>query len=203
MYGPSLGAPPIVGPLEGTALSLIPASIVPWSTWLAEHLETTVLANELDGRTVLGSGEESQSGGPYDTRRASAPVLRDDFVIGVALKESATAYDFRRAAEERVINDRIGKHPVVVFVDPQTRDIKVYLRRPAQALPDEGTPAELTFAIEGEVVIDSETGSEWDPTGGFAVSGPLRGVVLQQIPYITSFIWAWHDFFPHTSVYGR
>ena len=34
------------------------------------------------------------------------------------------------AAARGVFNDRIGRHPVVVLVDPDSRDIKVYLRRP-------------------------------------------------------------------------
>ena len=44
--------------------------------------------------------------------------------------------------------------------------------------------------------------SVWDTTRGVAVDGPLKGTLLQQLPYVTSFDWAWLDFFPHTEVYG-
>ncbi|MDP6403418.1 MAG: DUF3179 domain-containing (seleno)protein [SAR202 cluster bacterium] len=175
----------ISGPLRGTALTLIPASVVPWSTWKAEHPETTVLANILD------------------RERLRVQVARDDFVIGVALEESATAYDYRLAAERRVINDRIGDNPVAVFVDADTRDIKVFLRRLPSAPEDDTSTSEVFFRIDGDGrLLDEGTGSVWDMTRGVAVEGPLAGTRLQSIPYITSFDWAWRDFYPHTTFYG-
>ena len=175
----------IDGPLKGTALTLIPASIVPWSTWLAEHPDTTVLAT--DG---------------IDSRLPFQPA-RDDFVIGVSLGESATAYRYELASDLRVINDRIGQHPIAVFVDPESRDIKVYLRRPATAAAGPAAPSELQFEIGSRgAVVDTATGTLWDTTTGVAVEGPLKGAVLQQIPYVTSFDWAWEDFFPHSTFYA-
>ena len=50
-------------------------------------------------------------------------------------------------------------------------------------------------------MIDAQTGSTWDVTRGIAIAGPLRGEVLQRVPYITAFDWAWEDFFPHTQFY--
>ena len=100
----------IIGPPKGTALTLIPASIVPWGTWHAEHPETTMLGNDL-GR-----------------RRFGAVMGRNDFVFGVSLGKFTAAYPYRSASRMRVINDRVGDHPIVVFVNPETRDIKVYLQ---------------------------------------------------------------------------
>ena len=159
--------------MEGTALTLILASIVPWSTWLNEHPQSTVVTNDLDrGRYGIVQGH-------------------DNFVIGVALQDAATAYRYTLAASQRVINDRVGEHPVVVFVDPDTHDTKVYLRRPVLASQDDSAPSELVFDIdESRHTVDVETGSIWDVTRGVAVEGPLKGAVLQQIPYVTSFDWA-------------
>ncbi len=174
----------IHGPLEGTALTLIPASIIPWRTWLDEHPDTTVLNNDLD------------------LRRGSASPIRDDFVIGVALAESATAYPYLLASDLRVINDRVGEHPVAVFVDPETRDIKVFLRATASVSVGAGDVSEVTFERNdaGEIV-DHQTGSLWDVSRGVAIQGPLKGAALQQIPYVTSYDWAWDDFFPHSTLY--
>ena len=171
----------ISGELKGTALGLIPASVVPWSTWRAEHPDTTVVSNDLDRRLYV------------------AITGRDDFVVGVALEQWATAYYYKQAADLRVINDRIGAHPVAVFVDSETRDIKVYLRR--RAAGPVSSP-ELRFEIDGSGrVVDTQTASVWDTTRGVAIEGPLKGTALQQLPYITSFDWAWLDFFPHTTFY--
>ena len=127
---------------------------------------------------------------------------KDNFVIGVALQESATAYQYSLASEHRVINDRIGEHPVVVFVNPETRDIKVYLRRVGAGDSPDTSPSELVFeAGDDGQAVDAQTGSVWDTKRGVATQGPLKGTVLQQIPYVTSYDWAWRDFFPHSNFY--
>ncbi len=174
----------IAGPLKGAALTLIPASVLPWDPWRSGHPDTSVLTNDLKG---------------IFARRAVGPI--DDFVIGVALQDDATAYRYEKAAEERVINDVIAENPVVVFVDPDTRDIKVYLRRANAVLPDGRRISELTFELDGGRIVDSETGSRWDSANGVAMEGPLKGTLLQQIPYVSAFDWAWLDFFPHTKFY--
>ena len=171
----------IHGPMEGTALTLIPASIIPWSTWTQEHPETTVV---LDG---------------LDVDYFAVERGYDKFVIGVALEDAATACEYRMALELRVINDKVGEHPVAVFVSSEPRDIKVYLRRVADG---DGDVSNLSFELDDEErVIDMETGSVWDIARGVAVQGPLKGAVLQQIPYVSSYDWAWSDFFPHTTFY--
>ena len=176
----------ITGQMKDTALKLIPASIVPWSTWLSGNPDTTVLADELDRRYRIVRG-------------------RDDFVIGVSLGDSAVAYPYAVAARERVINDEVDGHPIAVFVDPDTRRIDVYLRRVvAQTSTSEAPGAALTFlSDENGQAVDAESGSVWDIARGVAVEGPLKGALLQQIPYVSSFDWAWADFFPDGRFYSE
>ena len=175
----------IAGPMEGTALTLLPSSIVPWQTWLADHPDTMVLSNDDTGLFY----------------RAELPT--DDFVIGVALERWATAYPYGAASMLRVINDRIGDHPVVVFVDPDTRDISVFLRMPFATPPGQAVPDELVFELGDQGrILDTATGSVWGTVAGAATAGPLTGAILQRLPYVTSYDWAWRDFFPHTRFYG-
>ena len=172
----------VAGPLKDTALTLIPASIVPWETWRQEHPDTTVLSNGLD-----------------DSRQRVHGTT-DDFVIGVALGDAATAYDYRLASRERLINDAVGAHPVVVIVDPDTRHIRVYLRRVAAQGSDR--PLLLTFARDSKGrLVDVETGTVWSAQQGVATDGALKGAQLQQVPWVSSFDWAWRDFFPHSAFY--
>ena len=190
----------IGGPLEGTALTLIPASVVPWPTWLDEHPETTVMANDLDliqPQTAVPQNE-------FDRTIDTLVTTRGDFVIGVALEESAAAYLYTPTAERRVINDRVGEHPIVVLADAETRDINVYLRRPAATIPDGSAPSELTFELDHEGrLVDTETGSVWDARRGVAIEGPLQGSILQQVPYVTAYLWAWRDFFTSQHILPR
>ena len=36
-----------------------------------------------------------------------------------------------------------------------------------------------------------------------AVSGPLAGNILQRVPFISYFDWAWKDFYPGTEFFGN
>ncbi len=171
-WGMSIG-----GELEGTRLKLIPAAIVPWDVWLADHPETSVL--------------QSSSRGRYSPRQQR---FTSDFVIGIALGEDAKAYPFKRTSGEGAVNDRIGPYAVVVVADAETKSVHSFLR--------EAADQELEFTLSGETLVDVQTGSKWDLAKGIAIEGPLRGEVLQRVPYITAYDWAWEDFYPHTEFYG-
>lgn len=178
----------LFGDLKARALTQIPAELTPWGTWLAEHPDTTVLESEQ----------------PIDDVRYRPQRLTDDFVIGVGLVDQAQAFRYSVASREEVINEFIGEFPVAVFVNPETRSINVYLRRPASP-PKDATvelPDVLTFSKAGtDRVTDSETGSTWDTVLGAAVDGPLRGALLQQLPFQSAWDWAWEFFFPQTTFY--
>ncbi len=92
-----------------------------------------------------------------------------------------------------MINDAVGPHPVVVFTDPETRNVHIYLR-------DTGRQV-LTFTLRDGKLVDGETGTVWDPARGLAQEGPLKGTLLKEIPYSTAFDWAWQDFYPDSSFY--
>jgi len=167
----------IAGPLKGTTLELIPASITPWATWKAQHPDTLAMINDKD---QLFS-------------RAEQP--RDGWVIGIVLGEHSKAYHYTALAEERVLNDFVGPYPVVLYVDPQTRDVKAYLRQVGNQV--------LTFSlgVEKGRLVDTETGTIWDVTLGLARDGILKGEAMRQVPYLSSFDWAWLDFHPDTEFY--
>ncbi len=176
----------ISGRLQGKALTLVPYELVPWSTWVARHPDTQVLVDE------RGFSYRPQS-------------TTDGFVIGVAIKDAAVGFYYKSVEIDRVRNDTIGEFPVAVFVNGDTREISVLLRDGL------GTPADrsisvphiLTFEINTSgVIIDRETGSEWDVGRGIALSGPLRGSAIQRVSFVSSFDWAWEDFFPETTFWG-
>jgi hypothetical protein len=166
----------MAGPLRGTKLRVLPAALVPWVTWRTEHPETVVL--EVDAGLRFGFRE--------------AP--RDDFVVGIVLGEFARAYPYPEAAKARVINDRVGPHPVLVHVDPATRRVQTFLRVQRNRT--------LTFILREGLLIDEQTRSIWDLRRGLATAGPLRGEVLRVVPHNSSFDWAWRDFYPHSTFYS-
>ncbi len=177
----------IWGELEGATLTLLPSEVVPWATWLADHPDTTVLVDE--------------RGLSYNP-----DFLDYDYVIGVAVREEASAYYFASLKKVGVLNDRVGKFPIVVSVDPDTQAVRVFLRDRVDSPvdPEALVPPLLTFDPGGPgQIVDRETGTVWDTRLGIAVEGPLRGAALQQLPYTTAFDWAWEDFFANSDFWGE
>ena len=82
----------------------------------------------------------------------------------------------------------------MVVADAETESVHSFLRTAASQ--------ELEFTLRDESLADVQTGSKWDLDKGIAVDGPLRGEVLQRIPYIINYEWAWVDLYPHAESYG-
>ena len=166
----------IDGPLQGTALDLIPASIVSWKSWFAEHPDTLVLTGA-DRGIIVGANKR----------------FSDRYVIGVTLGDHAKAYPFEAASREGIVNDRVGPFPVVVLADPDTKSVHVYF----STVGDD----ELEFDLEDGRLTDRQTRSIWDVATGLSVEGPHKGELLKQVPYISAFDWAWEDFYPHSAFF--
>lgn len=164
------------GELKGTQLQLLPFSLEPWESWREAYPDTLVL--DIRDRS-------------YGQQTAS-----DNFVAGVAFgQDIARGYPYAIIARQMVTNDTLNGIPLVIHVNPETRSIHIFVRQ----LSD-GT--ELTFMGGPEQMFDLETDSTWDPVRGIAIDGELAGEGLREIPYISSFDWAWLDFYPNTDFYG-
>ncbi len=176
----------IEGDLLGTQLTLVPFELVPWNVWRERHPDTLVLVDERADLTYVGR------------------IPHDKFVVGVSIGEEAKGFYFRSVANEGVVNETVGDFPIAVFIDGETREIDVFLRDARGEKADEaGFDDVLNFKVGSDgVVTDTETGSTWDIRLGVATDGPLRGALLQRAPFISSFDWAWRDFFPQTEFWG-
>ena len=82
-----------------------------------------------------------------------------------------------------------------LIANSETNAVHAFIRR--------ARDRELEFEQLEDDLMDRQTGSTWDVACGIAVDGPLRGEVLQRVPYITAFDWAWEDFYPHSEFYRR
>ncbi len=164
----------LTGPLKGTQLKLIPYSLVPWKTWKTEHPNTLALITE---------------------GYAGQQLPSDGFVVGVAIGEAARAYPYTILEREPVVTDELDGIPLVIHTNPDTRSVHIFVSQ----LSD-GT--RLTFTGDAEQLIDDQTGSRWNPMRGLAIEGELRGSGLREIPWISSFDWAWIDFYPHSDFYA-
>ena len=169
----------IDGELKGTRLELIPAAIEPLQSWTGRHGDSLVLV--VDSSTHAGLLEPAK--------------MIDFFVIGVTLGDAASAYRYADVASAGVVNDRVGSQPIAVFAEAETGQINVF----SASLPGEGFS--LTFHHRSRRFVDAQTGSTWSQFTGRATAGPLEGRRLQRLAFVSSYDWAWEDFFPHSRLY--
>jgi hypothetical protein len=159
----------------------------------------------------LISLNEIQFGGPprngipaldhpaFTSSTEASQVLRlSDLVLGIATKEAAKAYPVRILNWHEVINDDVGRQPVVVSWCPLCGSGVAYN-------PHVGEKR-YTFGVSGLLykrnllLYDHETDSLWSQLGGKAVTGVLAGTSLDLLP-VTLTTWArWRAEHPETSV---
>ena len=161
------------GPLKGTQLELLPFQLTTWSNWFENYPDTLVMINDV---SRLGNARQG---------------FRPAFVIGLVLNNESKAYYYEDVAAVQVINDSLGDTPVVVWAE--NNDFTAHVRRHGDQI--------LTFKLDGDVIVDLETGSVWDLRRGLAKEGPLAGEGLQSVPSLSSYDWAFKDFYPGGDFY--
>lgn len=162
----------IEGHYRGIELFLLPSQITTWQSWKSEHSETLAMTND-------------------SFRLGFRQKFDPDFVIGLLLADQAKAFYYRDVERTGIANDFIGEIPIMVWAGDN--NFHAYIRQVGEQI--------LTFRLDGDRLIDEETGSTWNITRGLATDGPLIGQGLQAVPSSSSFDWAWLDFYPESAFY--
>jgi hypothetical protein len=203
----------IAGELTGRWLIPVPASIISWADFKEAHPDGKVLSRDTGYSRPYGRnpyvGYDDVNRPPFlyvgpETPGVLPPMAR---VLTIDLNGEAVAYPYEVLQEVHVVNDVVGGTPVVVFWAPGTasaldaglvaqgRDVGA-----AVAFSREMDGQTLTFRLDGDHVIDEQTGSEWDVLGR-AVSGELEGRELTPVVTINHFWFSWAAFRPETRIY--
>ncbi|WP_420640937.1 DUF3179 domain-containing protein [Candidatus Leptofilum sp.] len=203
----------VVGELTGTQLPLLPTRLVSWQTFKNEFPQGEVLSiftgfdrryseNPYINYDSLVSRGTKFYDGVLDERLH--PKMR---VMGLQLGSETIAYPFSALEANRVLNDTFAGQPLVVLWQPGTQS-PLYAEF-ISASKEVGSAAVfsrevaghlLTFEAQADGFLDMETGSEWT-FWGTAISGPLLGTQLEQLPGHELFWFAWAAQHPHTAVY--
>ena len=200
---------PVVGELVDGEVTLerLPVVLTSWESWLGQHPETVVLDIETGWERPYKLG--AAYGHYFRAEDAMFPVWqrRDDLptksrVYGLHIDGLPKAYPLDTLAEEKVLNDVVGKTEVVlvatrgvVTVWPEPVDyeaggeVRAYERgdRTFKAGPDPDT------------VIDS-AGEPWQVTEE-ALVGP-DGELAPRLSGHLAYWFGWYEFFPRTLLYG-
>jgi Protein of unknown function (DUF3179) len=199
----------VTGHHRGTSLRRVPIAHETWAQWRREHPETLVLSILRDplGRSLAepyaySSVGNEDSNVPYSTYATKVPIYNPRVVRGVAdasrvyglvLGGRAKAYPVPALWRAGVLNDVFAGTPILAVYDAASVAVDLFSRR----VGDRG----LRFRRAGNLLVDAETGSRWSPLTGRAVAGPLRDLALARLPAVTSYWFAWRDFYPHTEVW--
>ncbi len=175
----------VVGPLKGTAMPELPSVQVSLGQWLTLHPHTLVMqadpafTDEYAKDYAFERG--TKTGGLTGTDTVS---WRDkSWVIGVALKGAAKAYDWKRLKRERVINDMVGGVPIVLALGPDSVSFFAFQR------PDSTT----SFVVRGDSLASG--------TAAYALNGKGPAGALNAINASQEFWHSWRTFQPATTQY--
>jgi hypothetical protein len=163
----------IKGNYKGVQLNLLPFQLTTWERWKGAYPDTQVMVNDTEFLIFSRQG------------------FQPDFVIGLVLGPASKAYYYTDVEVIGVVNDTLGDVPILVWASEEIYQANV-------SLVDGDT---LTFTFNGEELIDEETGSRWDPNLGLATDGPLSGKSLKPVPSLSSYDWAWEDFYPDSEFF--
>ncbi len=194
----------IAGTYAGARLDMVPMLMLPWNEVKEEHPDAEVLSrdtgyNRSYGRNPYRNYDSSDSpflySGPTDDE--FSPMTR---VVTVFHNDDSQGFPYPTLREERAVTETIGGEEIVVFWHEGTaspldsgdvsegRDVGT-----ANAFFSEVDGQSLSFTVEGDEIVDEETGSTWEVTGR-AVDGPLEGNRLSPVTTSQHFWFSWTAF---------
>jgi len=190
----------ILGPLKGQSLEPMPWDEVTFALFRAEHPLAGVLlpAKEYEEEYEPADWEKDVAELPtVGEADPKDPLQPRDLVVGVASGTEARAYRWTDLDPKSPIADAVGGTPVLILLHPDGRSLRCFDRR-----LDGGTiELFLRPASNPPILIDGETGSEWD-FGGLAIAGPLGGKRLGRIQCLKDYWFDWKAYHPGTDVHG-
>jgi hypothetical protein len=193
----------IQGPLKGRRLERMPFEQVTFGVWIHENPRSSVLESrpefsELYHSHVLERGEDRD--GEFMAFPAEAdpddPLEPGELLIAVQLPGVEKAYSKRTLREQNPISDRVAGMDILLVLAADDDSVRCFDR----SLGGRTLQLFRKPAAEGLLLVDAETGSEWD-FSGTATAGPLAGQVLKRLPVYSDYWFDWKRFHPDSPVY--
>ena len=166
------------GPLKGKRLAMVDFLFTTWKEWRRLHPDTLVIVPEpayKDNYAVMAGRIATM---PLGSRQApDRELLRQDDrlpayepIMGVEVGGAHKAYALLALSKHTLLNDEVGRKPVLVLYSAANDTTTVFSRRL------HGRTLEfhaVTDAAE-ETLVDNQTGSKWTAYGE-CTAGKLKG----------------------------
>lgn len=213
---------PVLGSLAGSGAHLVemPLVLTSWRAWVSEHPETKVLDIRTGHDRVYLPG--AAYGRYFSSPNTMFPVWRRSRVLPAkarifALRADGVpkAFAVDALAARRVVNDTVGRMPVVLIA--AGGPIKVTGEHARGQLDRVSAPA-VTYSAGAEVrafargrerftigpvpgILLDASGRPWRVTEE-ALVGP-NGLRAPRVPGFLAYWFAWYAFFPQTLIYAQ
>ncbi len=162
----------IIGPRQGQRLQPYPSTLTTWGAWKEQYVETQALA-------VHGW---------------ATGFHLEQMAIAVDLGTESAAYLVVAVREVGVVNDEVAGIRLAVVIDPEEDERwSVFSRE----LNDVGV--ELALTVDG--LVDTVSGTVFDPFTGVGLSGPLSDQNLAKLSAFTIFPADYGTFFPDGEIW--
>lgn len=202
----------VAGELAGEELEFYSTSVVSWGAFRDEFPDAVVLNRDTGFTRDYGRN-------PYPGYEQGDDPIRqfitDDVdprlgaktrVVGIEIDGDAVAVVHENLFEAGVLGAVVGGRELSVWNQPGTssaldgREVGdgVDVGSSAVFVPSAGGQ-DLTFVRATDGFTDNETGSTWNIFGE-ATAGPLSGEMLEAVPHVDTFWFAWGTFFEDTSI---
>jgi hypothetical protein len=203
----------VAGELTGAQLAFYPGSMISWGEFKNAYPDGLVLSRQTGFVRAYGNnpyiGYDDINSSPFLYTGPETPGMLPAVarVLTIDLNGEAVAYPYTVLEEVQVVNDVVGRMPVVVFWAAGTasaldreaittsRDVGA-----AVAYDRDYDGRVLNFQIVGSEIVDQETGTTWNVLGQ-AVAGELAGAQLSPVVSINHFWFSWAAFKPETRIY--
>jgi hypothetical protein len=191
----------IFGPLKGQKLVPVVHDELTFGLWKREKPEGRVLRPD---EAVMRAGLYAPAN--WEERMTKVRVTTSQphdnslepraLVVGLTLNGASTAYPFKVLLKQSPIIDNVGGVPIFIVVGEDEKSVRTYER-----LID-GRKLEFFLKPQASplVLVDAETGSEWDFTGK-ANNGALAGKQLKKVPVLNDYWFDWKAYHPNTAIY--
>jgi hypothetical protein len=175
----------VAGPAKGKSLAELPSVQTTLSQWLALHPTSRIMQPDPTLKDEYTKDFDYETGKSRKTLTGTDTASWHDksWVVGLTVDGESKAYDWNRLRRERVINDVVGRTPVVLALARDTVSFFAFVR------PDSST----RFALRGDSLASN--GTSYDLTGR-GPNGQLVALDASQ-----EFWHSWRTFQPNTKRY--
>jgi hypothetical protein len=202
-YWQQISGAAISGPLKGRQLTLVLSDELTFGTWKAEEPDGSVLKEAPQDASEYEAKD-------WDVHMRERPTVIQfpehgmqsrDLVLGIHTPDASRAFLYNRVVKEKLVKGYVGAMPVLIVTGPDGQSARAF-RNQVPGVDSVPNFYRLTANKPGVLMMDAETGSEWN-FQGCAISGKSQGACLERTPMLKDYWFDWRNYNPKTTIWGN